>query len=347
MYSKSELINYLKTILEIPSPSGYTHNIINYIKGGLEKLGVSYNITNKGAIIATIKGSNDEIQRTLSAHVDTLGAMVKGINSSGTLSINPIGGFMMNSVEGENCEIHTIDGSTYSATLQTTKPSVHISGDAARNLPRIPENMEVVLDEKVFSKEDVEKLCINVGDFISFDTRTKITEKGFIKSRYLDDKASVAILLYTIKYITENNIKLASTTNFYISNYEEVGHGASSGVPEKTKEFLSVDMGAPGLEQNSSEYSVCICAKDSSGPYDLFLRKKLTDICINNNISYKIDIYPYYGSDASAALKAGWDIKAALIGPGVYASHGYERTHMESMLATLDLVVKYCSEAIE
>lgn len=347
MYDKNQLANYLKTILGIPSPSGYTHNVMNYMKGELDKLGVCYKITNKGALIATIKGKNNEVQRTFSAHVDTLGAMVKGINSSGTLSINIIGGFMMNCVEGENCEIHTIDDNTYSATLQTTKPSVHISGDEARNLKRTPENMEIVLDEKVFSKEDVEKLGINVGDFISFDTRTKITEKEFIKSRYLDDKASAAILMYTIKYITENNIILSNTTNFYISNYEEVGHGASSSIPEGTKEFISVDMGAPGVDQNSSEYSVCICAKDSSGPYDFALRKKLTDICIKNNIFYKIDIYPYYGSDASAVLRSGWDVKAALIGPGVYASHGYERTHMDSMLATLDLVVKYCSEVIE
>lgn len=347
MYNNNQLLDYLKTILNTPSPSGYTQNVMNFIRGELDKLRVCHVTTNKGGLIATIKGENNGSQRTFSAHVDTLGAMVKGINASGTLSINPIGGFMMNSVEGENCEIHTLDDRTYSATLQTTKPSVHISGDAARNLQRTPENMEVVIDEKVFSKEDVEKLGISVGDFISFDTRTRITDSGFIKSRYLDDKASAAILLYTIKYITENNITLPNTINFYISNYEEVGHGASSSIPQGTKEFISVDMGAPGVDQNSSEYSVCICAKDSSGPYDFLLRKKLTNLCIKNNISYKTDIYPYYGSDASAVLRSGWDVKAALIGPGVYASHGYERTHIDSMTATLDLVIKYCFSPIE
>jgi len=202
--------------------------------------------------------------------------------------------------------------------------------------------MEVIIDEKVFSKKDVEALDINVGDFICFDSRTTITEKDFIKSRHLDDKASVAILLYTIKYITENRIELPCTTNFFISNYEEVGHGAASAIPENTKEFLSVDMGAPGPGQNSSEYSVCICAKDSSGPYDLSLRKKLTELCKENNISYKIDIYPFYGSDASAVVRAGYNVKAGLIGPGVFASHAYERTHMDAMIATLDLTLKYC-----
>jgi len=204
--------------------------------------------------------------------------------------------------------------------------------------------MEVILDEKVNSKSDVEALGINVGDFICFDSRTIITEKDFIKSRHLDDKASIAILLYAIKHISENNLELPYTTNFFISNYEEVGHGASAAIPENTKEFISVDMGAPGLDQNSSEYAVCICAKDSSGPYDYELKKKLIDCCKNNNISYKIDIYPYYGSDASAALRAGWDLKTALIGPGVFSSHAYERTHMDAVINTLDLVVKYSLE---
>ncbi|WP_035292043.1 M42 family metallopeptidase [Clostridium sp. KNHs214] len=333
---------YLNNILTIPSPTGYTNKIMDYIKEELHIMGAYYYTTNKGAIIVSIKGKDDENQRTLSAHVDTLGAMVKGINANGTLALTPLGGYMMNSIEGENCTIETIDGKVFTGTIQTKKPSVHISGNDARELKRIPENMEVVLDEKVFSKEDVEKLEISVGDFICLDSRTSFTEKGFIKTRHLDDKASVAILLYVIKYILENSLELPYTTNILISNYEEVGHGACY-IPKKTREFISVDMGAPGLDQNSSEYSVCICAKDSSGPYDLDIRKKLTNICKKNNIDYKIDTYPYYGSDASAALRAGWDIKTGLIGPGVFASHAYERTHMDSILATVELVLNYCS----
>ena len=343
-YNEDKLKYYLKNILSIASPSGYTEKIMDYIREELNSLNIPNFTTNKGAIVATLKGKNNDYQRTLSAHVDTLGAMIKKINSSGSLAIDPIGGYMMNSIEGENCTIETIDGKTFTGTIHCIKPSVHISGNDARELKRIPENMEVILDEKIFSKKEVEELGLSVGDFICFDPRTLFTEKGFIKSRHLDDKASVGILLYAMKHIVENSIALPYTTNLFISNYEEVGHGASASLPEKTKEFVSVDMGCPGLDQNSSEYSVCICAKDSTGPYDLSLRKKLTEICKDENIAYKIDIYPHYGSDASAALRAGWDIKTALIGAGIFASHGYERTHMDSILCTLDLIIKYCSK---
>ncbi|MDF2882402.1 MAG: aminopeptidase [Clostridiaceae bacterium] len=340
-YDVEKIKEYLKKILTIPSPTGYTSKIMDYLKAELSSMNISYSTTNKGALIITLDGEDHDYQRTLSAHVDTLGAMVKGIKSSGALSLVPLGGFMMNSIDGENCTVVTMDKKEYSGTIHTIKPSVHISGDEAKELKRTPENMEVILDEKVFNSKDTEKLGINVGDFICFDTRTTITENGFIKSRHLDDKASVAILLYAIKYIKENNIKLPYATNIFISNYEEVGHGASF-IPENTKEFLSVDMGAPGLAQNSSEYSVCICAKDSSGPYDLEFRNKLVNLCKENNISNKIDIYPFYGSDASAVVRAGWDVKTGLIGTGVFASHAYERTHMDGVLATLDLVIKYC-----
>ncbi|MCY6957023.1 M42 family metallopeptidase [Clostridium brassicae] len=339
---KAKLKYYISNLLSIASPSGFTDKIMSHIKQELDTLNIPYTLTNKGVIIVTFKGENDNIERTFSAHIDTLGAMVKEIKSNGALSLDFIGGFMGNSVEGENCIVSTMDDINYTGTIQTIKPSVHINGDEARDLKRIPENMEVILDEKVFTKEDVEDLGINVGDFVSFDPRTIFTEKEFIKSRHLDDKASAAILLYAIEYIHTNKIKLPYTTNFFISNYEEVGHGASSSIPKNTTEFISVDMGAPGPGQNSSEYSVCICAKDSSGPYDYNLRKKFVNLCKSKNIDYKIDTYPHYGSDASAALRAGWDIKTALIGPGVFASHAYERTYMDSMVATLDLVLEYC-----
>ncbi|MCM8711830.1 M42 family metallopeptidase [Clostridium sp. SYSU_GA19001] len=343
-YNSEKIRYYLQNILNLPSPTGNTERVMDFLKEELNALNVPFTVTNKGALIVTLEGKNNEYQRTFSAHVDTLGAMVKGIKSNGALSLVPIGGFMMSSIDGENCTIETLDGTTYTGTIHTTKPSVHISGQEAHDLKRSPENMEVILDEKVSSKSDVEALGINVGDFISFEARTIITEKEFIKSRHLDDKASVAILLYAIQYITENKIELPYTTNFFISNYEEAGHGASASIPIATKEFIAVDMGAPGLDQNSSEFAVCICAKDSSGPYDLWLKKKLIETCKNNNIDYRIDIYPYYGSDASAALRAGWDIKTALIGPGVFSSHAYERTHMDAIISTLDLVVKYSKE---
>ncbi|MDP4089394.1 MAG: M42 family metallopeptidase, partial [Bacillota bacterium] len=323
----------------------YTQKVIDYIKDELSKMGIPYCITNKGALIVTFDGREANYQRTFSAHVDTLGAMVKYIKPKGTVSFTPIGGYMMTSIEGENCTIETMNGKSYSGTIQTIKPSVHISGDEARELKRSPENMEIVLDEKVHSREDTEALGINIGDFVCINTNFTVTEKGFIKSRYLDDKASAAALLYIIEYLKQSNVDLPYTTNFFISNYEEIGHGAKAAVPEYTKEFIAVDMGAPGADQNSSEYAVCICAKDSSGPYDYELRKRMIKICETNQIPYKIDIYPFYASDASAALAAGWDVKAALVGPGVFASHGYERTHMESIEATINLIINYCITA--
>ncbi|GAA0099732.1 M42 family metallopeptidase [Paraclostridium bifermentans] len=341
MEYKSELVKkYLTEVLNIPSPSGYTQNIMEYITGVLKTLNVDYKVTNKGAVVATIKGDDDEYQKTLSCHVDTLGAMVKEVKGNGRLALTQVGGYMMTSVEGECCKIHTRCGKVYEGTIQTIKPSVHIHSDC-RELPRVPANYEVVIDEQVCSKEDTQELGIEVGDFISFDPRVKITDSGFVKSRHLDDKASVAAALYVIEYLKLVGIKPKHTVNFFFSNYEEVGHGSSAAVPEKTKEFIAIDMGCPGEGQNSTEYDVCICAKDSGGPYDYELTNRLIQIAKDNNIGYKVDTYPNYGSDAGAMLKAGYDVKTALIGAGIFASHGYERTNLESIIETIKLVTEY------
>lgn len=338
---KADLVKkYLNDVLNIPSPSGYTQNIMEYIKKILETHNVDYKVTNKGAIVATIEGEDKEYQKTLSCHVDTLGAMVKEIKSNSRLALTQVGGYMMHSIEGECCKIHTRDGKVYEGTIQTTKPSVHIHSDA-RELQRIPANYEVVIDEEVFTKEDTQKLGIEVGDFISFDPRVKMTDSGFIKSRHLDDKASVAAVLYIIEYIKLVGIKPKNTINFFFSNYEEVGHGSSASIPEKTKEFIAIDMGCPGEGQNSTEYDVCICAKDSGGPYDYELTTRLINLAKDNNIGYKVDTYPNYGSDAGAMIRAGYDAKTALIGAGIFASHGYERTNIKAIIETIKLIIEY------
>ena len=338
---KADLVKkYLNDVLNIPSPSGYTQNIMEYIKKILETHNVDYKVTNKGAIVATIEGEDTEYQKTLSCHVDTLGAMVKEIKSNSRLALTQVGGYMMHSIEGECCKIHTRDGKVYEGTIQTTKPSVHIHSDA-RELQRIPANYEVVIDEEVFTKEDTQKLGIEVGDFISFDPRVKMTDSGFIKSRHLDDKASVAAVLYIIEYIKLVGIKPKNTINFFFSNYEEVGHGSSASIPEKTKEFIAIDMGCPGEGQNSTEYDVCICAKDSGGPYDYELTTRLINLAKDNNIGYKVDTYPNYGSDAGAMIRAGYDAKTALIGAGIFASHGYERTNIKAIIETIKLIMEY------
>ena len=341
MYNISLIEKYLIELLNIPSPTGYTKDIVNYIKSQLDEMNIYCEISNKGILVAKIEGIDKEEEITFSAHVDTLGAIVKEIKPSGTLSIDQIGGYMPNTIEGENCIIHTRFNKKYEGTVQTIKPSIHIYGNEARELKREVKNYEVIIDEEVFSKEDVKNLGIDVGDIISFDTRTKITKSGFIKSRYLDDKAAVALFLYIIKYMNINNIVPRKTINFFFSNYEEVGHGASSFVSSKTKEFIAVDMGCPGVNQNSTEYDVCICTKDSNGPYDYEFISRLVKVCKDNHINYKLDIYPNYGSDATAALKSGLNSRFALIGPGIYASHGYERTNIKSILETISLIINY------
>lgn len=334
------VVDTLMNLVRIPSPSGNTDKIIKWISSELDSLGVSYTKTNKGALVATINGLNDQNHRTLTAHVDTLGAMVKEIKNDGTLRITNIGGFNWNSVEGEYCSIDTSDERRYTGTILTTQPSVHVYKDSEK-LKRSEENMIVRLDEKAHDDNDVRALGINVGDFISFETREIVTESGFIKSRHLDDKASVAILLGVIKALQEEKAKLPYTTHFLISNNEEIGYGGNSNINDKTVEFLAVDMGTVGTGQMTDEYCVSISAKDSSGPYHLGLRKKLVQLAEEQRLNYKVDIYPYYGSDASAALRAGHDIIHGLIGPGVDASHSHERTHKDALENTTRLVYAY------
>jgi len=337
------VVDKLVTLLNIPSPTGNTDKAIDFVEGEFKSLGITTRRNNKGALIATIPGENQDKEVTLSGHVDTLGAMVKEIKSNGRIKFTTIGGYALNTIEGEYVNVESIGGKLYSGTVLTTKSSVHVHGKETSTIERNEENMEIRIDEKVSSKEDVEKLGINVGDFIFLDTRTTVTDSGFVKSRHLDDKAGVACILGIAKYLVENDVKPKYTTNFFISNYEEVGHGASF-IPEKTFEFIAVDMAAPGQGQTSDEYSVTICAKDSTGPYDLELKKRLINLAKENNLNYKVDIYPSYGSDGSAALRAGYDIKVALIGPGVDASHSFERTHKEALENTIKLGILYLTK---
>lgn len=341
-YIKQTLVE----MLAIPSPSGYTYGINGFICEKLDELAVDWRTTTKGALVVTIPGNDTENQRTVSAHVDTLGAMVKEIKSNGMLKLTNIGGLGWANVEGENCTVLTSSGKEYSGTLLLNKASSHVHGAETATSERKAETMQVRLDERVASQEGTRKLGIEVGDFVVFDPRIQVTDSGFIKSRHLDDKAGVAVILGILKAIKEQNLELPCTTNFFFSHFEEVGHGASAGIPAVTQELLCIDMGAPGDGQQSDEFSVSICAKDSSGPYSWSLKEKLVSLCKENKIPYQVDIYPYYGSDASASLRAGHDFVAGLIGPGVDASHSYERTHKDSIMATANLTYAYLKTEI-
>jgi putative aminopeptidase FrvX len=335
-----ETLKLLTELVSIPSPSGNTNEVISYVETFLAKLHVETRRNRKGGLIATLEGRDSNRHRMLTAHVDTLGAMVKEIKANGRLRIDLIGGFKFNSIEGEYCQIETSSGKKYTGTILMHQTSVHVYKDAGK-AERNQENMEIRIDEKVHNGEDIRALGIEVGDFVSFNPRVEVTPSGFIKSRHLDDKASVAILLLLIKQLKAENIFLPYTTHFLISNNEEIGYGGNSNITPETIEYLAVDMGAMGDGQSTDEYTVSICVKDASGPYHYGLRKKLVQLAEENNIKYKLDIYPFYGSDASAAIRSGHDIVHGLIGPGIDSSHAFERTHQSSIENTAKLLYHY------
>ncbi|MCE3021493.1 M42 family metallopeptidase [Staphylococcus pasteuri] len=344
----SNILQTIKTLTEINSPSGNAEKAINFVKDIAEDLGYQTELTNKGALIITVDGDNQSQQRCITAHVDTLGAMVKEIKENGRLAIDLIGGFHFNAIEGEYCEIQTESGDVYTGTICLHETSVHVYKDNKDNheIPRDLEHMEIRIDEKTNSVQETKDLGIEVGDFVSFDPRTQITTSGFIKSRHLDDKASVAMIIELLKKIKQDNINLPHTTQFYISNNEEIGYGANASLSNNIVDFIALDMGALGDGQSSDEYTVSICAKDSSGPYHKGLKSQLVQLCKLNAIPYKVDIYPYYTSDATTALKAGADIRHGLFGAGIESSHALERTHIESIEATQNLLYAYCMSQI-
>lgn len=331
------ILDFAETILKIPSPSGYTKEMIHFLEKEVEQMGFSYQKTKKGNLIIDVPGQTSHILG-LSGHVDTLGAMVRSIQSDGHLKFTPIGGPIWPTLDGEYCQIRTREGKIYTGTFLSSSPATHVY-KVASTKARDPENMVVRIDEIVEKKEDTEALGIRPGDFIFFDPKTVITPSGYIKSRFLDDKISVAIIFGLLKYISDQAITPKSTLKIIISTYEEVGHGASYIPP--VDELIAVDMGCIGEDLSCTEKQVSICAKDSSGPYDYDIVTKLVNLSKTAQIDYATDIYPYYGSDVSAALHGGQDIKGALIGPGVHASHGMERTHRLAIENTLKLLIQY------
>ncbi|QHW34608.1 M42 family metallopeptidase [Paenibacillus rhizovicinus] len=341
---RTYMIEFLQRLLATPSPSGYCSAIMKLIQAEAAKLGCDLELTPKGNGIITIPGQRPDSREViaLTAHVDTLGAMVRSVKSSGTLRFTPVGGYAMHSVENEYCLVHARDGRTYEGTVLTSKPSVHVYSDA-RDFKREEANMEIRIDEPVKSKEDVLKLGIGVGDFVSWDPRTRILPNGLVKSRHLDDKASVAALFALLEWVKREGRTPDRTVKIIISTYEEVGHG-SSYIPADITEMIAVDMGAIGDDLSTTEYDVSICAKDSSGPYDYEMTSALIALAKRENIPHAVDIYPHYGSDASAAQRGGSNIRAALIGPGVHASHSMERTHSDAIANTAVLLAAYLFE---
>ncbi len=286
------VIDKLTALLKIPSVTGNTKEALDWLKYEFDIIGYDTHVTNKGGLIVSIPGSKRGNERLLSAHVDTLGAMVYEVKANGRLKLATIGGVAWQSIEGERVTIQTMNGDVFTGTVLTTKASSHVYGKESANLERNQENMEVRLDEKVQSKDDTFALGIRPGDFVAFDPRVELAGSGFIKSRHLDDKASCAILLGAARHFAERKLKPAYNTYLFITNYEEVGHGASYGIPDSVQEMVAVDMGCVGDGLLGSEYTVSVCAKDSSGPYDLHLRRRLERLCKDNDIPYAVDVFP-------------------------------------------------------
>lgn len=338
-----QIKQYLEELINIPSPVGYTGQCMRYLDDFIKAFDYPITYTNKKAIIVTIPGIDDANQKLVNAHIDTLGAVVKEIKDNGRLRLINTGGYAWGAYEGEYLTIHTHSGKTYSGTLLPTKASVHIYGDEVRNDPRNAQTMEVRIDEPVDSKADVEALGICVGDMVSYQPKLRFLENGYIKSRYLDDKACVAIMMATIQHFHQNQLVPKHTTQFYFSNYEEIGHGISQ-IPDQTREILSLDIGVVGADQESSEMAVSIAAKDSRSPYSYGFNRRLIELCQRHDIAYKVDVYNKYGSDAVASVLQGADLEFACIGLGVDATHHVERCHEQGLLANAQLLKYYLLE---
>lgn len=341
-YAQLALENTVR-LLGIDSPSGYTENAAKYVQAQFAQMGYDAKITRKGGVLIDLGGEDTQDALLLEAHTDTLGGMVAQIKGNGRLRITNVGGMNANNAEAENVRVITKFSGVIDGTVQLCDASVHVNGNYSTT-PRTFDTVEVVLDEDVRSAEDVRKLGIDVGDFVCFDPRSRITESGYIKSRFLDDKLSVGILQAFAQYLKDENLTPKRRVYVHVTVYEEVGHGGSASVPDGVTEAISVDMGCVGEGVQCTERQVSICAKDSGGPYSYDVVRKLIAAAKREGADYAVDVYPHYGSDVEATLRAGYDIRHGLIGAGVYASHGYERSHRDGVLNTLKVIEGYLFE---
>ncbi len=333
------LIKTADSLLSIDSPSGFTGQASQYVLDMAAELGYPAYRNNIGNVIVTVDGEDQDESVALSAHIDTLGLMVRSITSDGHLMITSVGSPILPTLDGEYCRIHTLDGKVYTGTILSLSPAIHVFPDASTR-PRDEQNMAVRIDEIVHSKEDVEALGIRPGDFVCYDPKTTFTESGFLKSRFIDDKGCASILITLLKIMKDQNLKPKKKSYLCFSTHEEIGYGGAT-LPKDISELLVVDMGCVGSDLSCTEEQVSVCAKDSLGPYNHEMTHRLMDLSKEYEIDAVTDIYPRYNSDAAAVWKAGYDTRAALIGPGVHASHGMERTHIKGIMNTLKLCAAY------
>jgi putative aminopeptidase FrvX len=341
------VVDFLVKLLNIHSPTGYHQEAIEFVRREFEKLGnLELSITRKGALLAKLKGEQSDSPIALTAHIDTLGFMVKEIKGDGRLTVTKLGGILMGGAENEGVTVRTYHNNRIRGTLVPVNTSTHVNSDIQKT-ERNEKTMEIRLDAKTNNRDETKALGIEVGDFVFLDPRVEQTETGFIKSRFLDDKAGVACIYGALLAMKDAGLTPPQDVYILIANYEEVGHGGSAGIPSNVVELLSVDMGAIGEGQNSDEYSCSICVKDGGGPYHFDMNNKLRRLAETYGIQHKLDIYINYASDGTAFWRSGGDAKVGLAGPGIAASHSYERTHRDSLQHSTHLLARYMLERVD
>jgi peptidase M42 family hydrolase len=340
------LLGQLKALLDIDSPTGYTDSVVRYCSRELERLGLQPELTRRGAIRAVRRGERREGARAIVAHLDTLGAQVKRIKDSGRLTLAPIGSWSARFAEGARVTIYTETGACRGSILPL-KASGHTYNEEVDTQPTGWHHVELRIDAVTTSRAETEALGIAIGDIVALDPGAEFSENGFINSRYLDDKAGTALMLAAIKAVQEKDAVLPVDVHWLFTIAEEVGVGASSVVAPEVASLVAIDNGTVAPEQNSSEFGVTICMGDMIGPFDYHLTKRLVELCRANDIAYQKDLFRYYRSDSASAIEAGHDIRTALITFGVDASHGYERTHVDSLCSIAALVTAYVASPLE
>ena len=334
------LLDKLKELLALPSPTGYTDSIVRYVSTELEKLGLTLQLTRRGAIRAIRSGKRRRGARAFVSHLDTLGAQVKGLKDNGRLALVPIGHWSARFAEGARATVFTEKGG-YRGTILPLKASGHTFNEEIDTTPFGWPNVEMRVDALARDKPDLDRLGIEVGDIIAIDPQPEFLENGFIVSRHLDNKAGVAVMLAALKAMQEKKAVTPVDIHWLFTIAEEVGVGASSILTDDVVSIVAVDNGTTAPGQNSDEFGVTVCMADQTGPFDYHLTKKLVELCRANEIRYQKDVFRHYRSDSASAIEAGADVRTALITFGVDASHGYERIHMHALRSLAELITAY------
>lgn len=337
------LLDVMKTLLDTPSPVGYYAQMKPVIERLAAELGYPVTYDNRDTAYITVAGADTTKTVCVSAHADTLGFMVRGINADGTLRVRALGGINHANVEGENVTVHTRGGKTFTGMLVCAHHSSHAFADA-RTLERNDDTVFVLLDEPVKTEAEVRALGVRHGDYVSIEPRLTVTENGYVKSRFIDNKAAMACAFAVLKALKDSGEKPQYTTMFAFSFYEEIGFGGIV-VPPEISEYVAVDIAILGPDADGSEQAVTICAKDATMPYDYDLTNRLIAAAERHSCDYAVDLFFRYGSDAGQAIKGGNDVRAAAFGMGVYSSHGVERTHLSGIENTARLMLAYVLDA--